>query len=656
MKLIRLKLENFQGIKSAEFKFDGHSASIYGDNATGKTTVYNAVTWLLFDRASTNAKNFTPKTKGANGDLHYLDHAAEAEFNVGGRHITLRKVYHENYKKKRGSATEEFDGHSVDYYVDGVPTKEKDYKMTLIAFCGSEEKMKMLTMPDYFPEQLPWDARRTILLEICGDVDDDMVINSTPELKDLPEYLKMPGSTVQRYSVEDYKKIAQVTKTDINKQIQAIPGRIDEATRAIPDTTGIDPAEMDKKVAAINAEREALEQQKARILAGDSFTSDIRKRISDAQAKLAEMRAEYAEKNSAANSSILDRINAIKTESIGAINKARDARNDIERKHRELARISELREQLLQEYTEVQAERWNEDAETCPTCGQRLPEENIQKLRDDFNIRKSKRLEAINQRGNKEANKSMISAIKEEIAGLEAAAAKYEAEAAEAEKKIEELRSQLITPLPFDQTEEYRSMSAQIAELRAEEQEAGKTTSAEVTRLTEEIHALFAKAEELKELKSRLRIAASQKERIEELKQSEKALAERYEKLEYGVYLCELFTKTKVKMLTERINGKFKNVRFRLFQEQVNGGIKDDCEVMIPTEDGNLVPFTFANNAARINAGLEIINTLSHHWGIEMPVFIDNAESVTKLLQMDTQVVRLVVSEPDKELRLEIGI
>ncbi len=118
----------------------------------------------------------------------------------------------------------------------------------------------------------------------------------------------------------------------------------------------------------------------------------------------------------------------------------------------------------------------------------------------------------------------------------------------------------------------------------------------------------------------------------------------------------ELFTKTKVRMLTERINGKFKNVRFRLFVEQINGGVKDDCEVMIPTEDGNLVPFTFANNAARINAGLEIINTLSHHWGIEMPVFIDNAESVTKLLQMDTQVIRLVVSEPDKELRLGIGI
>lgn len=656
MKLIRLRLENFQGIKSAEFKLDGQSASIYGDNATGKTTVFNAMTWLLFDKASTNAKNFTPKTKGADGDLHYLDHAAEAEFDVGGRNITLRKVYHENYKKKRGSATEEFDGHGVDYYIDGVPTKEKDYKMTLIAFCGSEEKMKMLTMPDYFPEQLPWEARRTILLEICGDVDDDTVIASTPELKELPEFLKMPGSTIQRYSVEDYKKIAQVTKTDINKQIQAIPGRIDEATRAIPDTTGIDPEQIDKTIAAINAEREVLEQKKARILAGDSSTADIRARISEAQAKLAEQRADYAEKNSTANSSVLDKINAIKTEAIGAVNKARDARNDMERKQRELTRMTALREQLLQEYTEVQSERWNEGAETCPTCAQRLPEENIQRLHDDFNIKKSKRLEVINQRGNKEASKNMITEAKEDIIELEATAAKYEAEAAEAEEKIKDLRSQLTTPPPFEQTEEYRRLNAQIDACRAEEQDVGKTTSAEVSSLTDEIQALFAKAEAQKELKARLRIAAGQKERIEELKRSEKTLAERYEKLEEGVYLCELFTKTKVSMLTNRINGKFKKVRFRLFQEQINGGIKEDCEVMIPAEDGNLVPFTFANNAARINAGLEVINTLSHHWGIEMPVFIDNAESVTKLLQMDTQVMRLVVSEPDKELRLELGV
>jgi DNA repair exonuclease SbcCD ATPase subunit len=656
MKLINLKLENFQGIKSAEYQLDGHSASIYGDNATGKTTIFNAVTWLLFDRASTGAKNFTPKTKGPEGDLHYLDHAAEATFDINGRSVTLRKVYHENYKKKRGSATEEFDGHGVDYFVDGVPTKEKDFQLTLLAFCGSAEKMKMLTMPDYFPEELAWDARRKILLETCGDVDDDAVIASNPELAELPDYLKMPGSGNQRYSVEDYKKIAQATKTDINKQIQGIPGRIDEAERAIPDTTGIDPEQIDREVEGINTQRAELEQKKAMLLTGDSATAEIRQRISAEQTKLAELRAAYAERNSTANSGILTQINDLKTSSIGDTNAARDARNDSERKQREVKRMRELREQLLKDYTAVQSERWDEGAETCPTCGQRLPEDSIQKHREEFNLRKSKRLEDINRRGTTEASKDMIADADAAITALDAKAAAHEAAAADTEKKIESLRAQIVSPQPFEQTEEYRSVSAQIEAYRAEEREVGNSTSTAANALTGEIQALFTKAEELKDRKASLRIAASQKERIEELKRSEKTLGERYEELEHGVYLCELFTKTKVSLLTERINEKFKSVRFRLFVEQINGGVKEDCEVMIPAEGGKLVPFAFANNAARINAGLEIINTLSHHWGIEMPVFIDNAESVTRILQMDTQVIRLVVSEPDKTLRMELGI
>lgn len=146
MRINTLHIENFQGIRDATFDLGGHSASIYGDNGTGKTTVFNAITWLLFDRASTGAKNFTPKTRGPGGDLHHLEHMAEAQFIMDdGRLVQLRKVFHENYKKKRGAATAEFDGHSIDFYIDGVPVKEKEYTATLQALCGGAEKMKMLT-------------------------------------------------------------------------------------------------------------------------------------------------------------------------------------------------------------------------------------------------------------------------------------------------------------------------------------------------------------------------------------------------------------------------------------------------------------------------------------------------------------------------------
>ena len=104
MRINTLRLENFQGIKSAGFDFNGQSASVYGDNGTGKTTIYNAVTWLLFDRPSTGAKGFTPKTRDqSGGNVHFLDHSAEAVFSMeDGRLVTMRKVFHENYKRSAG--------------------------------------------------------------------------------------------------------------------------------------------------------------------------------------------------------------------------------------------------------------------------------------------------------------------------------------------------------------------------------------------------------------------------------------------------------------------------------------------------------------------------------------------------------------------------
>ena len=168
MKLLRIKLENFQGIRNLEINLAGRNASIYGGNGTGKTTVYNALTWLLFDKASTEDKGFTPKTIGPDGDLHNLEHSAEAMFETEeGRQLSLKKTFKEVYKKKRGSAREEFSGHTVDYEIDGVPAKEKEYNACITELCGGDtEKAKILTMPEYFPEQLPWEKRRQILLEI----------------------------------------------------------------------------------------------------------------------------------------------------------------------------------------------------------------------------------------------------------------------------------------------------------------------------------------------------------------------------------------------------------------------------------------------------------------------------------------------------------
>lgn len=655
MKIKILRLENFQGIKDATFQFDGQSASIYGDNATGKTTVYNAMTWLLFDRPSTGAKGFTPKTRDQRGgDAHHLDHSAEAVFTTeDGRLITLRKVFHENYKKKRGAAAEEFSGHSVDFYIDGVPVREKEYTAALLAFCGGPEQMKILTMPHYFAEGMTWEARRKILLEVCGDVSDADVMASAAELEELNDFLLIPGTVNQHYTVDEYKKIAATKKADINKRLQGIPGRIDEARRAIPEKT-FRAADLDARLKELEARQDQLMNRKAALLAGDTALSDARKRTAEAEAALMEVRMTYLSRIGMMNQSTQESIGEVQRKLFAAQEDRVEAERIADRLLRDAERIQGCRRELLEQYAAVQAEAWDEEQAVCPTCHRELPPEEVQRMREQFNLRKSERLQEINARGQQEANKETIEKLCAQAEAERAKAEEAEADCKRYQQELDALKGQLQTSAPFEATDEYNRLFDAVAAARNNEAQAGRNAGLALEEVETQLRNVRGEISECQIQKGQAEQAETQKRRIQELEAQEKDLSAQYEEAEKGIYLCDQFTKAKVGMLTSRINGKFKSVQFRLFLEQVNGGVKDDCEVLVPNDVGTLVPFRDANNAARINAGLEIIEALSEHWRISMPVFIDNAESVTHLIHTSMQTVRLVVSESDSKLRLTI--
>lgn len=473
-------------------------------------------------------------------------------------------------------------------------------------------------MPNYFPEEMAWDARRKILLEVCGDVTDGDVIAGHPELEELDTYLLMPGTTRQFYSVEEYRKVAAAQKTAIDKQLQEIPGRIDEAQRAIPEVDA-SPEEITAELERLEAQSQKITQRKATILAGTNAA------IGEVQRQIVAVR--------------------------GRLN---EAKAEAERQEALAERMAARRKELLEEYSRIQTEYWDEGEATCPTCHQALPADQVEDMRQQFNIRKSNRLQAINEKGQKEASKDMIAAAQQAAATEQQKAEAAEMELKGLEQQLSALQGKLAQTPPFETTQEYHDLTEYAAKCRAEEAEAGMDTSAALEGVNNELEAVQGRARELQRKRSFLAQAETQRKRIAELEAREKDLSCQYEELEKGLYLCDLFIKAKVDMLTERINSKFKSVRFRLFQEQVNGGVKDDCEVLVPTAEGVLVPYTFANNAARINAGLEIIGALSAHWGLTMPVFIDNAESITHIASLPSQVVRLVVSEADSRFRLEV--
>lgn len=641
MELIRLHLENFQGLKEFDLKANGCDMAIRGDNGTGKTTVANAIAWLLYDKATTGEKGYNPKTVDENGqDVHYLEHSVEGVFHHGRSMITLKKVMREDWKKKRGSAVEEFNGHLIDYYIDGVPVKQKEFRARLDAICDPE-RAKILTIPEYFAQDLHWKERRKLLLDVCGDVTDQEVIDAHSELEKLQYFLLKPGSNDQYYTVEEYMAIANARRSEINKEMTLIPARIDEAMKAMPNVVGLDADEIAGMLESVKG-RKAAHEGELNALKAAGQNGELRAQLADANAEMSEARARFSAEQAANNSKMESARHLIDV----SLHEIESARNKYIRRRADVSadaeRLTAKRSSVLVEYKSVQAETF-EQQETCPTCGQKIPEEQIKSAWEQFNFNKSQRLFEINERGKKECSKDMIAALHNELDGIDKKISELDANREREQAKISEIEAQRDTR-KFEDTAEYAAANAQIARIKGLIEGETNTSTDEKERLTEAIREAQREIDALEGQRLNIRYANAQKQRVEDLKAQEKTLAAEYEKVQQGAYLAERFTTLKAEMLTDSINAKFKAVRFKLYDVQINGGIADTCEVMVPCA-GGLVPFSKANNAGRINAGIEIIDTLGKHWGIEMPIILDNAESVVKLIETDAQKIKFYVAE-----------
>ena len=217
MKIKKLGLRNFKGIKSLDIDMNCSDMSIFGNNATGKTTVYDAFLWLLFGKDSQNKKDFAIKPFDKTGkEVSGIDNEVSATLIIAGKEVEIKRVYVENYTKKRGAVEAEFTGNTTNYFVNEVPKKQKEFDEYIKSICD-ENIFKILTSPTYFNEQLTWKEKREILLQICGDVSNEDIIKNNPEFSELSEILKDNSvsehikiiSSRKRKSTKNFRKFQQ---------------------------------------------------------------------------------------------------------------------------------------------------------------------------------------------------------------------------------------------------------------------------------------------------------------------------------------------------------------------------------------------------------------------------------------------------------------
>jgi DNA repair exonuclease SbcCD ATPase subunit len=644
IKLKELKLLNFKGVKDLTILFDEKQTDIFGANASGKTTIFDAFSWLLFGKDSQDRASFEIKTLQKNNlPINRLEHKVIGILSVDGMDKKLEKVYREKWVKKKGESEPEFSGHETEHFVDLVPVTKKDYE-SIVNGLISENVFKMITNPFYFAN-MKWQDKRQIVIGVAGEIDIKQVSNTNPEFQELLDQMEVRN-------IEDHLKVVASKKRKIKEELSHIPSRIDELNSSLSELQNdeiiAEMQEIDAKIQGIKAEIKEktasgadkvtkIKELEAKIIALSKEKREYKAMVIEHEVQIVKEKVEREEKKS--------------KELLKVSQDAAYSEEMITSLNRDLERLVNRRASLINEYKQTNALEFDisENDKVCSKCGQELPdiENTIEKMKAEFLERKTANMESIKKQGLE---------LKDQIMALQTEIQKHEYFLGEHDKEkiikelnrqraaIDEMKQKMIDLLNSNvPTPEID------AKIEAAEKELDKFGDVDTSELEEALSAAQMERDVVVKKQRELENNDSILARIDEVKKEEKVMAGELAMLEKEEYLALQFNKTKMEMMEEHIKAKFGNVVFKMFNSLINGGEEPTCQILI---DG--VPFDNANRAAQINTGIKIINTLSDHYNVKAPIFVDNAEAVNELTATDSQLIRLVVVEPGFKVEGEI--
>jgi len=640
--LIQLKLTNFKGIRSFEIEFSDKT-DVYGSNATGKTTIFDAFLWLLFGKDSAGRTEFEIKHISINGNGNGSQKQAEVEgiIEVDAAQIVLKRTFREKWQRKRGAANVEFTGHETIYHVNDVPCTQKEFNSKIEEICP-EHLFKLITNPGYF-SSLKWQEQREILFDIAGgETPDQDIAKGNQQFEDLL-------NNITGKSIDEYKKQVSAAKRKIKDELEHIPARIDELNRSKPAEENWD--ELEKELNATDKEINTLD---AKIADKSKVTNEELENRESLLRQIHELkRKQEAIINDAKNSQdkklqenrhLRERLKSDINTCWDNIEKNRQRKDSLSEN---IKTISGELETLRNSWYQKQQEQFALDKKefVCPTCKRPFDGNDFIAKKDElqsaFNENKSAGLNKISHKG-KQLNLELLN-HKKEHAQVASLLEKMEHNYHQLKNELAgtpEVKEENISPC---NDPSYSQLSAEIEKLQAEYDKPIAENNTDALRKEKAIL-----SEKLRDLSHTLALREqinSTNSRINELEQHQQKLGQEMADMEHIEFTIQSFEKAKVDALERKVNSMFELVKFKLFETQINGQEVPTC---IATYDG--VPYSDMNTAMRLNGGIDIINTISRYKSISAPIFVDHAESIVNLHYTDSQLIRLVVSENHENL------
>ena len=667
IRITRLTMTNFKCFHGENtYDLDKDIVTIRGRNGAGKTTIADAIFFCLFGKNTEGQSDLELFKTRENGKvIPNLDHSVELALTTnaitGPNEISLKRSIKEVWIKKRGSEELVFKNNSTECWVNGESYQPTDFKKYIDQLVD-ERIFRAITNPMYFTG-LKWQDQRAFLKQMAGSIEPEYIAN-TDELKSLVDYFDQHDE-----SLEDYLKHRSYKIKEIRKKIDLIPTRLEEQNKALPerldwDTLSSSYADTECQLKDIDAKIAAINQGNG---------SDVKR--SDLRAAIDKLRQQT---------------NAIEDKARDTIRKETDEHNqrvsDLSMRFNEALNNQKLMEQTIEadkriiERCEQSINDCDEELERlrlawptrkfevkkgdniCPTCGQYLSPDMFANKVAYMRMRFNEALEVEKQhlrdnaakvKKNKEDAEKELEATKQKLADdtqsladiKESINTIFLGKAKEEKKALPTLDDFLPC------NEEYQ---AALREKTSLEYELNNLTDSDDNR--EQLAKLQDEKVRCSEILSRCQQQLATRQLydrilalIDGINEEQKDLIKQLSKLEQEEDVARQYQFRQNQLLEERINKHFSLVQWRLFETVNNGGDsfeKEACECFV---DG-VGYHSGLNQAARLNAGLDICEALCRFYNVSAPIIIDNAESTLNILQTTGQQIRLEVHDSNLTL------
>lgn len=642
LKLKNVNFKDFKGITHFEFEIQERNAVVAGQNGTGKTSLLDGWLWLLLGKDSRGSKLNPKPLDEFNQEKLGLEPMIEATVIIDGKEVKLKRVQEEKWTTPKGQLEKVRGSDTTKYYIDDVPVKEKDFKAFIEKYFN-DELLQILSDSTYFMS-MNWKKRREYLMKLSTLTDDEIIE-------------KIGGKTLIELldgkSVDERMKMLVASKRELNRNIEGLPGRIQENAdmkeRILATLNELSLDDLTLKKSTLLDELAKAENTLLNAQSGDA-SLDFKQEKFNLEMKLAELKNSYMTKQMAQFREYDHHLNELTSNKRIVMNAISEKEWEVEKRLNLIEGFKNEIDSLRKSYVETNKTTFDEHLTVCPTCKQKLPDEDIETLIGNFNNDKSNKLEYMKERA--ERLKQALLNHTAEKQNYENDINKLKDDLEEVTNKItfaEEEKKNLESNLTkFEDTPKYQEIMNQIELCNQKIADAKNDSGSMINEFKNKVNEIKSELQEVNNQIARFADLAKYDERIAELREQDKQYKQTYAEIEKSIYMLEDFTRKKVKMLEDSINDKFKLVKFKLFNQLKNGGIDECCEATYKGVEYS----SSLNTGARINCDLDIINTLSNELGIKVPLFIDNTESVTDLALPATQTIELKVAE-NKKLEVE---